>query len=298
MKTSQYILSALMLAAAVHASAQSKDGEKFAIKASAEIGLGNSISTTSMLPSSRKASAGDYGIDFGWTFFEKDRHRLEANIGVAYRSTSLTFDWDAMDYDYAAPASADMDGETYQRYYEIGYMSQKVDLGQIAVPVYLTYAYQCNEWLGFHADLGVRLGFKSSCKFKDVSGSAYSYGVYPQYDDLKIDDAYLNNFGTTNLANARRIAPEASGFSASVLVGVGAECRIYGPLAADVSFRYNAGVTNMFKEQYKNATSFSHATAPVNYTVDKGQAVKPATGYLHSSKQNQFSIRMGLIYRF
>lgn len=280
------------------AAAQSTESEKFAIKASAEIGLGNSISTSSTIgSSSTKATSGDYGVDFGWTFWKKQNHSLEANIGVAYSPTSVKSDLGSLDYNYEAPASADVDGDPYRRFYEISRMHQKVTSGRITIPVYLAYAYRCNEWLGVHADLGVRLGFKTSAKLSEVSGEAYSYGVYPQYDNLLINESYLNDFGTTNLAYAKYGEPACNVFSTSVLVGVGAEFRIYKYLAADLSFRYNRGITNIFKGQY-TGQNITHESAPVNYIVENGQQVKSMTDYLSSSKLNRFSLCIGLIYRF
>lgn len=294
----RYILTALILTTNICAYTQSSENEKYAIKASAEFGLGNSISTSSdMSTLSTKSTMGNYGVDFGWTFWKKQNNRLELNVGLAYSPTSVTLDLGSFDYDYSAPADADMDGDTYQRYYEIGFMNQKVGYGRLTLPVYLTYAYRCNEWFGVHADLGLRFGFKTNSKLSKVVGEAYSYGIYPQYDNLLIDESYLNDFGKTDLAKARYVAPECSGFSTSLLVGFGAEFRIYGPLAADISLRYNAGFSNLFKGRY-DGQKFNSENAPVNYSVSEGQAVKSLTDYLNSSKVSQIALRISLIYRF
>jgi len=130
-----------------------------------------------------------------------------------------------------------MDGESYIRYYELGNLHQKAQLGRISIPIYLSYAYRCNHWLGVHADFGVRIGFKTSSELSSVNGDAYSYGVYPQYDNLKIEDSYLNDFGQNDFITAQGLTPEVNSFSVSILIGVGAEFRIYGPLAADISLK-------------------------------------------------------------
>lgn len=287
-----------MAIATIASNAQSTNAEKFAVKASAEIGLGNTISTTSSISSlSSKSSTGNYGFDFGWTFWKKQNNSLELNVGVAYTPTYVKLDLSSLDYSYTAPASADMDGDPYQRFYELDDLHQKVYYGQVTVPLYVTYAYKCNDWLGVHADLGMRVGFKTNSKVSDVKGASYSYGVYPQYEDLLINASYLNSFGTTNLADAVYDKPMCNSFSTSVIVGVGAEFRIYQHLAADLSFRYNAGVTNIFNVK-NNGTDFTNESAPVNYTVTSGQQIKSLSDYLNSSKLGQFSLRVALIYRF
>ncbi|MDE6383842.1 MAG: outer membrane beta-barrel protein [Paramuribaculum sp.] len=298
MKAIKYIVLILFGVISINVCAQNNNSERFAIKASAEIGLGNSISSNSYISSlSSKATTGSYGLDFGWTFWSQKGHRLEANIGVAYSPAAIELELGSFDYNYGAPATADMDGESYQRYYEISNLHQKVSLGRVTLPIYLTYGYKCNGWFGLHADLGVRFGFKTNATISEVSGEAYSYGIYPQYDNLLIDESYLNDFGTTNLANAGYGTPVCNGFSTSVLVGVGAEFSISKHLGADISVRYNRGITNLFKEQY-SGQDFTNASAPINYSVSDGQQVKSLTDYLSSSKVSPLSLRIALIYRF
>lgn len=287
-----------MAFAIIASNAQSNDNEKFAIKASGEIGLGNTVSTSSSVSSlSSKSTTENFGLEFGWTFWKKQNNRLELNVGVAYTPTSIKLDLASLDYNYSAPADADMDGNPYQRYYKLNNLHQKVSYGQLSIPLYLTYAYKCNNWFGVHADLGVRLGFKTSSKISEATGESYSYGVYPQYDNLLINASYLNSFGTTNLADALRENPLCNAFTASFLIGAGAEFRIYKNLAADLSFRFNPGITNIFKGNY-NGANFTNESALVNYTAASGQQLKSLSDYLNSSKLRQLSLRIALIYRF
>ena len=289
----------LMSAATLSAAAQTGGNGKLAIKASTEIGLSNSFSTTSSLDGlSAKASGSHTGVEFGWTFFQKSAHSLEANIGVAYSPMTATLDLRATDYDYSAPASADEDGETYIRCYELGAMSQKVKSTNLTLPVYLTYYYRCNERVRVHADLGVRIGLTNASSSLDkVSGEAYSYGIYPQYDNLMINAPYMNGFGTTDLATAGRPESVKSNATSSFLAGIGAEVWIAGPLSVDLSLRYSAGLTNSFKQQC-DGKALTAVSAPVTYTVSEGQRVKSLTDYLGSSKLSQLSLKIGLICRF
>ena len=161
----------------------------------------------------------------------------------------------------------------------------------------MTYSNKFTAFKNINADAGVRLGFITGSGLDKVSGKAFSYGVYPQYDDLMIDADYMNGFGTSDLSEARHTTPESEGFNASVLVGAGAEFRIYGPLSVDLSLRYNIGLMDMYKGSYKGG-AFTEDTAPVSYTVATGQTVRPLTDYLSSSKLSQLSLRVALIYRF
>ena len=284
---------------ALSATAQTEDNGKLAIKAGTEIGLSNSFSTTSSLNGlSAKASGSHTGVDFGWTFYQKSAHSLEANIGVAYSPMTATLDLGATDYDYSAPASADEDGEPYIRCYELGAMNQKVKSTNLTLPVYLSYYYRCSDRLRLHVDLGVRIGLtNTSCKLDKVSGEAYSYGIYPQYGNLMIDALYMNGFGTSDLADAARPGSVEPNATSSILAGIGAEFRIAGPLSVDLSLRYSAGMSDIFKQQY-DSNAFTAISAPVTYTVIDGQSVKSLTDYIGSSKLSQLSLKIGVICRF
>lgn len=294
----KYIILALSCFIAINATAEDSNVTKFAIKANAEIGIGNSISTSSAINTlSSKTSLQNYSIDFGWTFWEKQKNRLELSVGVGYSPASVKLDLGTLDYDYSASVSADMDGNTYQRYYELRNLHQKLSYDRFTIPVYLTYAYKCNTWLALHADLGMQLGVKIASKLNEISGDAYSYGRYPQYNDLIIDEPYLNDFGATNLSQTQYGEPDSNNLSFSALIGIGAEFRLSKHFAADLSVRYYPGLTNIYKGEYNNLI-FTEDSAPVSYTVVDGQKVQSLTNYLNSYKINQLSIRIGLIYRF
>ena len=237
-------------------------------------------------------------MDLGWRFWQKGQHSLEANIGLGYSSVSTRLSLPELNYSYAAPATADMDGEPYIRYTELTDMHQKCSVSLFTMPVYISYAIHCTSWLSIHADLGVRLGFKTSADLSDVSGKAYSYGVYPQYDNLNIDADYMNDFGRREITAERTTSPEASSMTASILAGIGAEFAIYGPLSADLSLRYDAGLSDIYKAGTDIYKSFNANTAPLTYTVNEGTKVKPLTDYLSSSKFSHLSLDISLIYRF
>lgn len=279
--------------------AQDSNTQRLAVKLHANVGLGNSLKTEFSLPDiSHKSSSNEFGIDLGWTFWQHKNHSLELNAGLGYSASSLTLGMDNLSYDYSAPATADMDGDPYIRFYDLHDIEQKTELGRLTVPVYLSYAYRCNRWLALHLDLGVSLGFKVSSKISDCSGTGYCYGIYPQYDNLKIEESYLNEFGSKTFTSDNVTIPQANGFSCAFLAGLGAEFRIYGPISADLSLRYNGGLTNLYKPAITDLTDFSDLNSPVSYTVKDGEQMKSLTDYLKSSKLSQIGINISLIYHF
>ena len=271
----------------------------FSLKLSADIGLINSLSTKSEIGGlSTKANSGDYALEFGWRFWQRKGNSLQANIGIGYSPLSLKLTLPSVDYNYSAPASADIDGVPYIRYYELKDLTQKVGTGSILIPLYLRYAYSFNKIVALTADLGFNFRLTTYSKLNSSSGISYSYGIYPQYDNLLINAPYMNDFGATDLSTSNREDVRHNSFSASFMVGIGAEFNIWGPLSADLGFRYNAGLCNIFKKAVQLKSIYSAENAPVTYTVKEGQRIKPLSDYLSSSHLSQFSLNIGLIYRF
>lgn len=293
------IYSFIVIACGAYASqATARD---YAVKAYGDIGLGKAMSMTTALPGlSSKSSSNAFGVDFGYTFWRLGGNSLEANIGLGYRMASATFELGNFSYSYAAPASADKDGNTYVRHTTLTDVKQKIDLGYLNIPLYLQYQYRATKWLGVHADVGFGFGFKCNASVGSTSGTAYSYGVYPQYKNLVIKAPYINDFGNVDLDQAASDQVEAQGFAASVMCGAGLEFYVYDPVSIDVGVRYNGGLTQSFKGKYDvmSATDVSAESAPATYTVADGTRLKALSDYNTKSRLSPISLHIGVNIRF
>ncbi len=295
----RYILMAAALLPTCSVVAQHSVEDKFSIKATADIGLVNVRDIDYALNDiSTKSSSSDFGVDFGWTFWQQRKNSLEANIGVGYARTSLKANLPELDYHYSAPAAADMDGEPYIRYYRINGLHQKIITERLTVPIYLNYRHKLSRIFSLNAFVGVKLGFNVSSKIADASGQAFSYGVYPQYDNLMIDAPYMNQFGESVLESGQGVKPDVTSVTASFLTGIGAEVQIWGPVSVNVSIRYEAAMSNAFDGVESKLTSFTAENVPVKYTVAEGQKMMPLSNYFTCSKLSRLSCGISLIYRF
>ena len=275
--------------------------QRYAVKAYGDIGLGKAMSLTTAFPGmTARSGSNAFGVDFGYTFWRQGGSSLEANIGLGYRMASASFDLGSLSYNYAAPATADEDGNPYQRYTTLTDLKQKISLGYVNVPIYLQYQYRATKWLGVHADLGFGLGFRCSGSTGETTGIANTYGVYPEYDQLVIKADYINDFGTTYLDEAAKGSADMKGFAASVMAGAGLEFYIADPVSIDLGIRYNAGLTDVFGGRYDIApgTQMTAETAPVTYTVAEGQQVKALSDYVTKSRLSPLSLHIGVSVRF
>lgn len=282
------------------ASAQGNDNERFVIKAYADNCIGNALEIdSSWRDLSAKSSSFNFGIDFGMSIWKYHRHSLEAVVGVGYDFTTVKANLPEMDYHYSAPATADMDNEPYIRYYELDGLHEKIKTGRITLPLYVTYRYHISNRFNVHALLGFKFGFNVTSKVSDIKGNAFSYGVYPQYDNLMIDATYMNGFGPSVLKSDEAIHdPKANKVTSAFLTGLGVEYRVWGPLALAATLKYEKAMTDMFKSATAEIISFNADDAPVTYTVAGGQNVTTLSDYFTLSKMSRFSYSLSLLFRF
>lgn len=288
-------------AAACVLTAPQAGAQRFALKAYDDIALKNtmtvSTSLTEVVPGSRSNS---FGLDFGYTFWRKGGSSLEANIGIGYNASSASFDIAGMSYDYAAPASADEDGNPYRRYTQLSDVRQKINFGYLNIPVYLQYEYKFVKWLGVYANVGVNLGFRLANSASSITGTAKSYGVYEEYDQLVIKADYLNDFGLRYLDEAAKGKADINGFTASLKCGAGLEFYAAEPVSFVVGVVYSHGLTDVFKGRYNitSTNAINAENAPVTYTVAAGQQVKALSDYVTKSRFNPLSLHLGVNVRF
>lgn len=293
------IYSLIMVACGAFAS--QANAQNYAVKAYGDIGLGKAMSLTTALPGmTSESSANSFGVDFGYTFWKRGANSLEANIGLGYSLASATFDVPEINYNYAAPVTADEDGNSYQRYTDIRDLQQKINLGYFKIPIYLQYQYRATKWLGIHADVGFGLGFKCAGSVGSTTGVANTYGVYQEYNQLVIKADYLNDFGETYLDEANKGKSDVKGFSASFMAGAGFEFYVGGPISIDLGIRYNAGLTDVFAGHYdiNSLSSLNAESAPLTYNASEGQDVKALSDYVSKSRLTPLSLHVGINVRF
>lgn len=289
----RYIFMAALGAWALGASAQ-----KFAVKPHAEVDLTAGFGYDSALEMNAKTASNEFGLDFGYTFLNKTGNRLEVNVGLGYRYLNTSLNAGNFGYDYDAPASADVDGNAYIRFCEVSGLRQKASTGYVTLPVYLQYGYRATNWLEVQALTGVKLGFATGGSLKTTSGTVDSYGIFPEYDDLLIDEPYIDDFGEVGLKGRDGVKPETAGFGCWVMVGAGLSARVYGPVWFDLGVRYNIGLTDVFGKGLKTTEGYTASTSPVTYTVADGTRVRPLTAYLTKSTFSPLTLNIGITLRF
>lgn len=294
-------IAAILLLHAPIIDAQSQSPEdKYSIKANTNIGLGNAYSATTSIDGARldKSDNTGFGVDFRYRFWQKHKLSLGLNAGLDYYAGSQTIVMDGMKFNYTAGADADMDGDTYQRYTEISRASQKISLGALTVPVYVDFNWQFSQRVSLYANAGIAFRFSTMAEAKNTMGSCDVYGGYPKYDNLKIDDEWLNDFGDHSLSGASVENPQQNSLTMSIRGGAGLRVWIYGPLSFECGVNYDYGCMNRLKSGNLDCGTVTADNAPVTYTVENGRNVKSFASVLNKNKLSMLSLNLGLIFSF
>ena len=233
-----------------------------------------------------------YGLDVGFVFPTTKRFFVGVFTGVRFSKNSLTMEFmpTGDDLSYNAPSTADEDGDSYIRKYEmIGGkgITQTMNASDIAVPVYLDMEYQFQK-ISIYADLGVK--FQTSTGIMTATIGEYkTWGVYPQYGDLVIGkegDVVLNGFG-----NHDAIGVDEDGITKKMaidgLFGCGIRLSLNKSLALDAGLQYQTGGKSW---EANSGSIFS-------YTLEGGDKVNllRKVGYV---RHDALKVAASIIYKF
>lgn len=289
----------LLCAPIVGAQSQAPDS-KYSIKANTNIGLGNAYTVSSAVNGVALDKSNDtsFGVDFRYRFWQKNNLSCGINVGLGYAVGNQTVKIDNLKFNYSAGTDADMDGDTHQRFTEVTDASQKVSLGNFLIPVYVDFNWQFSHRVSLYANTGFAFRFSTTTKAKDLKGSCSAYGIYPKYDNLKMDDEWLNDFGDHSLSGASVEEPQQNSLTMSVMGGVGLRVWIYGPLSFECGLNYHYGFINRLKSGNFADGSVTADNAPVTYTVVNGRTVKSFSSAFNNNNLSILSLNLGLIFSF
>ena len=255
---------------------------------------GDNVSTSS--------SGMEYGLDFGYTFPSNHNTKFSLFTGLGYSSSKLETSIKDYAFSYATRGgAADIDGDDYVRHYEFSSISQTLSLTSLMVPVYLDVEHYFNNRFSIYGQLGAKMYYKLNASVDDSKADAFIYGVYPKYDNLYIDESYMNGFGERHFESSDFAdwSDEVATMSFDAFTALGFRFSLNRFIAFDLGFYYQMGLTNVFDKktdiQY-NQSVFDANRTPVSYTVDSGETiVNPIDA--SEAKRSMFGLNIGLIFK-
>ena len=277
--------------------------KRFRVKPRVEISLGDFYKLEGINNSAvdTKSSEMNFGLDLGFAFPVGASVKLGLFAGAALSTSKLDFSIAALNYSYFASARADLDSDTYTRYYELSNVAQTLKSTDLVVPFY----FDLDIYFGKRFSLALQAGAKMYVNMSNKLTSAmdvYAYGVYPQYSNLRLEEEYLNSFGRHTLgSNALTATTFAIKSCFDAFFGLEARAKLVGPLWLSVGLNYQMGLTKCFENNgtsVNTGSSVAEDNALVSYALSTGELVQPLVNQASSLKHNALKLSAGLIFKF
>ena len=270
---------------------------KWRVKVHYDFGLGEALSLDGKdIFSTSKSKSNAFGLDFGYVFPSKGAFKTGIFIGAGI--TQTTIDLGMQNPDYVINTDADIDADRYDRHYENLQLSQSIKLSEFSIPIYLDLEYRFSPIVALHFDLGMRLNFDMNHQVDATEGSSYVYGIYPQYDNLRLDEHWgYNGFGNQTYSNSNLVYQDlidVAGFTANTMGSIGFRFSIpKTPLAFELSGSYIMGLTDIISTK---DTSKSFIEINAN-DLNKMERIINMTELLKSVKRQSMSLSLGVILK-
>ena len=245
-----------------------------------------------------------FGVDIGYVLPSTGKLDIGFFIGVGISLNKLKMTMEPGSEEILN-CTADEDGESYTRHYEIkgNGITQELKATDIAIPIYADFEYKITPQFSAYADLGLKIQ-TSSGKWSATADNYETYGIYEGYGNIPLiikGDVNLNGFG--DWSNKSFVIDETgwnSKMTFGVLAGLGVRMNITKSFAIDAGIQYVMGGKSWDGGNGKSAFSY---TLPDNYEKmskeEKAQGDKVnllnKTGGI---KRNAIRVAASVIYKF
>lgn len=252
----------------------------------------------------------EVGLDLGYIMPSTGKFQLGIFAGVGFVSSHAKFSIDSLSYKYNASAEADIDGDTYVRYYTLTNVSQRVKMMDLTIPIYLDFNLHLTKTVSMYVDLGVKNYLNLSANLSNVTGIYSAWGVYPQYSNLMLDHTTgLSQFASQAVFDALSTVRELemNKYSMDLLTALGVRILLknkpFFPLQVDLGIGYQHSLIAPYKNT--SAITLSELSSPQNsdnalmtYTVQGGESIKPLTCMVSNLTRKMFTFNFAITYKF
>ena len=243
------------------------------------------------------------GFDFGYTFPTKSKMRIGIFTGVALSNSEVNLSIDDLNYYYYAGPNLDVDGDSYKRYYEVSNMKQTINLKMLMIPLYFDFDFLMSKSISTYLDIGVKAYSNLSNKVS-TQLDVYKYGIYPKYQNLFMDESWLNRFGSERLDDSSQQYDFVEVVkTVDAFVGAGIRIQLYRQLYFDLGLHYQLTVYKTPIEMPYETVSLSPNEAVtqcplVEYRQNGSERVHNIVSHFDGIKRNALKLNVGLLIKF
>lgn len=253
----------------------------------------------------------EVGIDLGYTIPSKGIFQIGFYTGIGFAASNTVLSVESFNYSYEAESNADIDGDSYIRYYAIENVTQKLHMMDITIPLYVDFNFLFHDIVSLYVDLGIKNYINISANLSDLSGTYSAWGIYPQYSDLVLDHTTgLSQFaapGTALPTQTLNSKVNVNTYSLDLLSAVGVRVKLNDKQFFPLYFDFSIGYQHSLLAPYKNTTprnisstqgNISGEDAWANYSVQDGEAIMPLSVFMSDLKRKMVTFNIGITYKF
>ena len=255
-----------------------------------------------------KSSMQEVGLKFRRVFPRKSNVKWGFCWGVGYSMSTIDLDLESTSYYYrTSNQNADIDGDLYDRHYNIKNVHQSVDLSQVVVPIALNMECKIGKRFSLDFEAGVKGYMTLKGETKEFSLDQDVYGQYPNYNNMILDGSWgFNNFGQSSLGMSNLINPEleTNTFMVDAFGGMGMSLKLFGPLSISAGVKYQYGILKPFKDNLVEAPlpfnngHINEGQALVHYNIYEGDKTNGLMGATQEIKRAALLLNVGLNFKF
>lgn len=275
---------------------------RFRLRPYFALGIGKAFSLDGDdILSNSKSTGTSFGLDFGIGFLSKRSFSMGVFTGVGLSMSSIDLSYSNNDYSFES--NADVDGDNYIRHYENFNLSQKMKISELNIPLYLDFDIKLVKSLSLYVDLGARFDMNMSHKIDATEGSAYVYGMYSKYGNLRLDEHWgANGFGTQQYSNADLLSSDLIDVKSFSICGLGGFGLRYNlpkiPLSIEAGMNIVMGLTKLIDTSNVSTLNANQIVYNTVSARESTEHVRNLTEMLNSVKRQQLRFSIGLIYKF
>lgn len=249
------------------------------------------------------SSSNEFAVDFGYVFPSSTKLKTGLFLGVGAAMNNIKFDSESFDYYTETDGKADIDGDTYTRYYSLKDVKQEFSTLDIVIPFYVDLEYRFSQWFSMYMDLGAKAYLNMEATMEHFEGKYSTYGVYSKYDNLMLDErSGINGFTNNGVLSEENLVNELTpeSFSIDAFGSLGFRATIVKGLQLNCGVSYQMGL-NDYVAPYENAVDGSKflGNALVNYTAaDNRENIRNLVEAATSIKRQSLKLNVGLILKF
>lgn len=254
-----------------------------------------------------KQNSFSLGFELGYNFPMNGAFKLGLFSGLGF--TTNTIEMSLQKYAMSFVTDQDIDRDTYRRNYENVNMTQTAKFSELNVPLYLDMSIAMGKVVALYFNGGVMAHLNMTNSVNISEGSGYVYGIYEQYDNLRLDEHWgYNGFGNFNLTSENLVnkeIPNINSFYADMLLGGGLRFSIpQSPIAVEAGIRYQGSLMDIVTNDANRANTFGNVNRENSLikntlkNVESVEMVRSMTDVFTSIKRNSLNLHLAIIYKF